>query len=66
MEPLLGFRETKAFTRDVDSLLGPDSYHALQIYLQRYHELGKVIEGSRGIGKSGGIWTGEARVVEFA
>ena len=62
---LLSFRETKAFTRDVSSLLSEDSYFELQRYLHEHFELGDVIPGGGGLrkirwrvagkGKSGGV-----------
>lgn len=65
MKKLLSFRETKAFTRDVLSLLSEENYQALQNYLQENYLLGDVIPGGKGLrkirwriagkGKSGGV-----------
>jgi len=62
---LLSFRETKAFTRDVSSLLSEESYFELQHFLHAHFELGDVISGGGGLrkirwriagkGKSGGV-----------
>jgi mRNA-degrading endonuclease RelE of RelBE toxin-antitoxin system len=62
---LLSFRETKAFTRDVSSLLSEESYFELQRFLHEHFELGDVIPGGGGLrkirwrlagkGKSGGV-----------
>lgn len=59
------FRETKAFTRDVLSLLSEESYFAFQNYLLDNFSLGDVISGEHGLrkirwrtkgkGKSGGV-----------
>lgn len=65
MSKLSSFRETKAFTRDVASLLSEESYFAFQDYLQENFSLGDVIPGAEGLrkirwrvhgkGKSGGV-----------
>ncbi len=65
MNQLLNFRETKAFTRDVISLLTEESYFAFQDYLQENYILGDIIPGGNGLrkirwrvtgkGKSGGV-----------
>ncbi|HSK73304.1 MAG TPA: hypothetical protein VK892_16510 [Pyrinomonadaceae bacterium] len=51
MNQLYGFRETKAFTRDVLSLLSEENYFALQNYLQENFMLGDVIPGGKGLRK---------------
>lgn len=65
MDRFYSFRETKAFTKDVASLLSEDSYCAFQNYLQENYSLGDVIPGAEGLrkirwrvdgkGKSGGV-----------
>ncbi len=65
MNKLYSFRETKAFTKNVSSLLPEESYFAFQDYLQENHHLGDVISGGGGLrkirwrakgkGKSGGV-----------
>lgn len=65
MNHLYSFRETKAFTRDVLSLLSEENYYAFQNYLLENYSLGDVIPGgsglrkirwrSKGKGKSGGV-----------
>ncbi len=51
MNQLYSFRETKAFTRDVNSLLSEESYFLLQNYLQENFLLGDVIPGGSGLRK---------------
>lgn len=65
MNNLYSFRETKAFTRDVLSLLSEENYYAFQNYLLENYSLGDVIPGGSGLrkirwrakgkGKSGGV-----------
>lgn len=65
MNELYSFRETKAFTRDVLSLLSEESYFKFQSYLLDNYSLGDVIPGGNGLrkirwriegkGKSGGV-----------
>lgn len=65
MKQFLSFRETKTFTRDVQSLLSEESYFTFQYYLQENHSLGDLIPGGGGLrkirwrvegkGKSGGV-----------
>ena len=65
MNHLLSFRETRAFTRDVLSLLSEEGYFAFQNYLQDNFHLGDAIPGGNGLrkirwrvegkGKSGGV-----------
>ncbi len=65
MNDFYSFRETKAFTRDVLSLLSEESYFKFQNYLQENFLLGDVIPGGNGLrkirwriegnGKSGGV-----------
>lgn len=65
MSELYSFRETKAFTRNVESLLSEENYFAFQNYLLENHALGDVIPGGGGLrkirwrakgkGKSGGV-----------
>lgn len=65
MEHLYSFRETKAFSRDVSSLLTEESYFGFQNYLLENYMLGDVIPGGGGLrkicwrakgkGKSGGV-----------
>lgn len=65
MKELLSFRETKAFTKGVSSLLSEESYFAFQGYLQENYLLGDIIPGGHGLrkirwrlenkGKSGGV-----------
>ena len=47
MKKLYSFRETKAFTKNVSSLLSEENYFAFQDYLQENHQLGDVIPGGR-------------------
>ncbi|MCY7376048.1 MAG: addiction module toxin RelE [Pyrinomonadaceae bacterium] len=65
MNDLYSFRETKAFTKDVLSLLSEESYFKFQNYLQENFAPGDVIPGGNGLrkirwrienkGKSGGV-----------
>jgi mRNA-degrading endonuclease RelE of RelBE toxin-antitoxin system len=65
MNDLYSFRETKAFTKNVLSLLSEENYYAFQDYLQENYQLGDVIPGGGGLrkirwhtsgkGKSGGV-----------
>lgn len=65
MNNLYSFRETKAFTRDVLSLLSEESYYGFQNYLLENYSLGDVVPGGSGLrkirwrakgkGKSGGV-----------
>lgn len=65
MNQLYSFRETKAFTRDVLSLLSEENYFAFQNYLQENFALGDITSGGSGLrkirwrvagkGKSGGV-----------
>ncbi len=65
MNRLFSFRETKAFTKNISSLLPEENYFAFQDYLQENHQLGDVISGGGGLrkirwqiknkGKSGGV-----------
>ncbi len=65
MTHLYSFRETRAFTRDVQSLLSEENYFVFQNYLQQNFLLGDVIPGGNGLrkirwrvegrGKSGGV-----------
>lgn len=65
MNDLYSFRETKAFTRDVLSLLSEEGYFKFQDYLLDNYSLGDVIPGGSGLrkirwriegkGKSGGV-----------
>jgi len=65
MNQLYSFKETKAFTRDVLSLLSEENYFAFQNYLQENFLLGDIISGGSGLrkirwrvagkGKSGGV-----------
>lgn len=51
MNVLYSFRETKAFTKNVVSLLFEESYFAFQDYLQQNYSLGDVIPGAEGLRK---------------
>lgn len=51
MEKLYSFRETKAFTKNVSSLLSQENYFAFQNYLQENHQLGDVIPSAGGLRK---------------
>ncbi len=65
MNELYSFRETKAFTKNVISLLSEDNYFAFQNYLLENFLRGDVIPGGNGLrkirwrikdkGKSGGV-----------
>lgn len=65
MSDLYSFRETKAFTRDVQLLLSEEHYFAFQNYLLDNYMLGDLIPGGGGLrkirwrakgkGKSGGV-----------
>ncbi len=65
MNELYSFRETKAFTKAVSSLLSKEGYFAFQDYLLDNFSLGDVIHGGDGLrkirwriegkGKSGGV-----------
>ncbi|MDQ3633672.1 MAG: type II toxin-antitoxin system RelE/ParE family toxin [Acidobacteriota bacterium] len=65
MKKLYSFRETKAFTKSVLSLLTEGNYFAFQDYLQENHNLGDVIKSGGGLrkirwrvkgkGKQGGV-----------
>ena len=51
MNILYSFRETKAFTKNVASLLSEESYFAFQKYLQENVLIGDVIPGGSGLRK---------------
>jgi len=51
MNLLYSFRETKAFTKNVISLLTEESYFAFQKYLQENVLIGDVIPGGSGLRK---------------
>ncbi|CAN5578079.1 type II toxin-antitoxin system RelE/ParE family toxin [soil metagenome] len=51
MNKLYSFRETKAFTKNVLSLLSEESYFTFQDYLQENYQLGDVIPGGNGLRK---------------
>jgi mRNA-degrading endonuclease RelE of RelBE toxin-antitoxin system len=51
MKKLYSFRETKAFTKNVLSLLSEESYFAFQDYLQENYQSGDVIPGGNGLRK---------------
>lgn len=51
MNQLYSFRETKAFTRDVLSLLTEENYYSFQDYLQENVLLGDVIPSGEGLRK---------------
>ena len=65
MGELYSFRETKAFTRDVQTLLSEEEYFAFQNYLLENYSLGDMIQSGGGLrkirwrvagkGKSGGV-----------
>lgn len=51
MNNLYSFRETKAFTKNVTSLLSAENYFAFQNYLQENVVIGDVIPGGNGLRK---------------
>lgn len=51
MDTLYSFRETKAFTKNVMSLLSEENYFAFQKYLQENVLIGDVIPGGNGLRK---------------
>lgn len=51
MSQLYSFRETRAFTKDVLSLLTEENYYFFQNYLQENIFLGDVISGGEGLRK---------------
>ena|SRR5688572_18091429 len=65
MEHLYSFRETKSFTKNVQTLLAENNYFAFQNYLLENYLLGDLIPGGGGLrkirwrakgkGKSGGV-----------
>ena len=65
MNELYSFRETKSFTKNVQTLLSEDNYFAFQNHLLENYMLGDVIQGggglrkirwrARGKGKNGGV-----------
>lgn len=64
------FIETSIFTKLIDTYLSDDEYVALQSYLLKYPEAGKIIPGSGGVRKlrwalSGKGKRGGARVIYF-
>jgi hypothetical protein len=46
---LLGFTETRRFTKKLIDLMSDEEYSRLQIYLCRNPEFGSIIKGSGGI-----------------
>ncbi len=66
MSKLYSFRETKAFTKEVLSLLSDDGYFAFQNYLLENYLLGDVIPGGGGLRKIRCASKTKEKAAEFA